>query len=206
VRQGQLLRELSPHSMQALRAHNPPDPALRVNVQSVVTVAPELTLEQDGVLRVRDKLFAALHAATGQRPWGEPTLPLNQAQKLLRTVADARIVRHPSARLPAFDSSINDGVVNATRQLLLTRGVPEQSLACLAIADHADVVGCYDRPSVLAEGSPSMGMMCSGANFGDDQFFQLWGLIAQRIASVALGIEARSPGSITKASAEVAAQ
>jgi hypothetical protein len=187
----QLLADLSPHSMQALRAHNLPDPTLDVRVQSIVLVAPELTVEDGGVLRVRDSLFSALHALTGLRSLVEPPLVLGHAQKLLRQVPSERIIRHPSARVPAFDFTANDGLFNSARQLLMTRIHQDQALAAIVIADHADVLGYYDRRSPL---SPDVcrqpGLLRCGANFGDDEFFHVWGLVAAHIASIAITVAA----------------
>lgn len=187
IRESELLRELSPHSMQALRAHNLPDPSLGVRVQNIVLAAPELTTEEGGVLRLRNGLFSALHTLTAQRSLVEPPLPLSQAQKLLRQVPEERIVRHASARVPSFDLSVNDGLVNTVRQLLVTRAQQEHALAAVVIADHADVLGHYDRRSPFApEVCEQGGLLRSGANFGDDEFFHLWGLVAAQIASIAL--------------------
>jgi hypothetical protein len=206
LQQSELLRELSPHSMQALRAHNLPDPSLDVRVQSIVLSAPELTTEEAGVLRLRDSMFSALHALTGQRSLVEPPLPLGQAQKLLRQVPEERIVRHASARVPSFDLSANDGLVNAVRQLLVTRSQQDHALAAVVIADHADVLGHYDRRSPLApDVCEQVGVLRSGANFGDDEFFQLWGLVAAQIASIALDVGTESATEEQEAE-EVAAQ
>ncbi|MFT3927938.1 MAG: hypothetical protein QM778_35750 [Myxococcales bacterium] len=200
LREGTLMSELMPHSMQALRAHNPPDPALEASVQSIVVSAPELTTEEGGVLRQPDRLFAALHSLTGSRSLVDAPLALVQAQKLLRGVSADRVVRHPSARVPAFDLSANDGIVNAVRQLLTTRTNQEHALAALVIADHADVLGYYDRRSPLApELCQRGGLFRSGAHFGDDEFFHLWGLVAAHIASVAIG-------EVAPSSTEIAAQ
>jgi len=187
LREGELLRELSPHAMQALRAHNLPDSSLAVRVQSVVVSAPELTTEEGGVMRRRDSLFAALHGLTGVRSPSELPISLAHAQKLLRNVPPERLIRHPSARVPALDLAANDGVVNAARQLLTTRAQHNDPLAALVIADHADVVGYYDRRSLLApETCTRRGLLRSGANFGDDEFFHLWGLVAALVSASAL--------------------
>jgi hypothetical protein len=105
--------------------------------------------------------------------------------------------------LPAFDLTANDGVINAVRQLLMTRAQQAPALAALVIADHADVLGHYDRRSPLAaEVCQQQGLLRSGANFGDDEFFHLWGLVAAHIAAIALDVAPET----TVDAAEVAAQ
>ncbi len=182
----QLLQELAPHAMQALRVHNPPDPGLVARVQSIVVVAPELTLEDAGVLRLRDRVFSVLYGLTAQRSLSEPPLALSHAQKLLRQVPPERVIRHPSARVPAFDFAANDGLVNAVRQLPMTRVHQDQAPAAVVIADHADVLGYYDERSAWSLELRRPGLLRSGANFGDDEFFHVWGLVAAHIASNAL--------------------
>lgn len=185
------LSELCPQHMQTLRAHNPPDPWLRASVQCVVVVAPELPAHDGGApLRSRDELFAALHALTGASCLVQPAAALTEARALLSRFPAERVIGHPGARLPAFDLAANDGLVNGARQLLLSRGATRDALAAVVIADHADVLGYYEQTDWLDEREGSRpGLLRSGANFGDDQFFHLWGVIAARIAE---RIEARS--------------
>jgi hypothetical protein len=178
------LTELCPAQMQALRAQNPPDPWLRASVQSVVVVAPEVPAQDgDASPRARDELFSALHALTGASCLVQPAPVLTEARALLSSFPVERVIGYPGARLPAFELSASDGLVNGTRQLLLSRGATREALAAVVIADHADVLGYYEQTDWLEgrEGSRP-GLLCSGANFGDDQFFHLWGLIAARIA------------------------
>ena len=50
------------------------------------------------------------------------------------------------------------------------------------VADHADVLGHYDRQDSLIEGSPyNAGLFHSGAGFGDDEFFKLYRRVAEAI-------------------------
>ncbi|HEX4446716.1 MAG TPA: hypothetical protein VH044_08270, partial [Polyangiaceae bacterium] len=87
------------------------------------------------------------------------------------------IVRNPDAEVPIFDPSTNDGVVNAMTQIL--RG-PGARMGGLVLADHGDVIGHYDRMDPLTNGAPiNDGVFRSGAGFGDDQFFELYGRVAQ---------------------------
>jgi hypothetical protein len=72
-------------------------------------------------------------------------------------------------------------LVNSVRQLLVSRARPEHSLLAVAVADHADVIGDYDERCPFSGKTGRRGLLRSGAHFGDDEFFQLWGLIAARI-------------------------
>jgi hypothetical protein len=179
-----VLADLCPLTMQALRAHYAPDPALDVAVQSIVLVAPQVTEEADGELRRRDELFAALHELTAQRCLVEPARALTEALDLIENFPEERVIRHPTARIPELNLAANDGLVNAARQLLLTRGSQGHPLFAVVVADHADVIGYYDQPGGFPGGAPARpGLLRSGARFGDDEYFQLWGLIAARIAA-----------------------
>lgn len=216
LRYGQDFSAWSPSAMHALRRGNQPEAALSMRVENVVVVAPELTLEQGGVLRKRDRLFAALHAATAQGPTHQGAINLvassgevrgsleekspsadaqdtharapdsaREPTKFLRPIPARHVIRHASARIPALDSLASDGLVNASHQVLMSRGCQASSVLALAIADHADVIGYHESLSPLPGHKAHGGLFRSGANFGDDEFFQLWGHIAAHIAGIA---------------------
>ena len=52
------------------------------------------------------------------------------------------------------------------------------------IGDHVDVLGRYRRVSALDGKVVDPGLLTSGAEFGDDDFFLLLGRVADRIARV----------------------
>jgi hypothetical protein len=56
--------------------------------------------------------------------------------------------------------------------------------ACLVLGDHGDVLGRYRREDRLDGSVLDPGLLTSGANFGDDEFFALLGVIAGGIAEV----------------------
>ncbi|HME70169.1 MAG TPA: hypothetical protein VKM54_09925 [Myxococcota bacterium] len=58
------------------------------------------------------------------------------------------------------------------------------------MADHADVLGHYDRQDALIDGKPyNTGMFHSGAAFGDDEFYRLYRGVAQAILKVIPGAQ-----------------
>ncbi|HVW30455.1 MAG TPA: hypothetical protein VHC69_34095 [Polyangiaceae bacterium] len=82
-----------------------------------------------------------------------------------------------SSDLPEVDAGSNDAIVNTERQ------VDEGgSFGGLIVGDHADVLGRYRRADLL-DGEPlDPGLLTSGANFDDDQFFVVLDRIAESIA------------------------
>lgn len=71
----------------------------------------------------------------------------------------------------ALDATTNDGVVTTLRQL-------DGRVVAFAAADHADVIGRYRRTSLLDGTLFDGGLLTSGANFDDDQFFDLIDVVA----------------------------
>lgn len=71
----------------------------------------------------------------------------------------------------ALDGAANDGVVTTLRQL-------DGHVAAFVAADHADVIGRYRRTSLVDGKTFDGGLLTSGASFGDDQFFDLIGVVA----------------------------
>lgn len=154
-------------------------------------------LSSDGAPRSCDRFFALLHALTARNaPTSATTL---EALQVLER-SSALVVRNPSAHLAALDAGSSDGVVNTARQILLpsTRdrraapaGSPEPIFGGCIVADHADVIGHYDRRDPLSFGPDGKtrpindGFFRSGAGFGDDQFFKLYERVAEWVAHAA---------------------
>src|SRR5207302_7808572 len=91
------------------------------------------------------------------------------------------VIRSESGAMPAsIDLGLNDGVVNTVRQLVDPDD--ECQVGGFVVADHADVLGHYDRQDALIDGPPyNAGLFHSGAGFGDDEFFGLYRRVAQAI-------------------------
>jgi pimeloyl-ACP methyl ester carboxylesterase len=82
-----------------------------------------------------------------------------------------------SPELPALDAGSNDAIVNTVRQ------VDEHgAFGGLFVGDHADVLGRYRRVDLLDEELLDPGLLTSGAEFDDDQFFMVLDRIADAIA------------------------
>jgi hypothetical protein len=82
----------------------------------------------------------------------------------------------------------SDGVVSTDRQVDCHG--PNASFAGLVLGDHGDVLGLYRRVDPLAadpdhpkRGVIEPGLLTSGSQFGDDEFFRLLALVAKGILS-----------------------
>jgi pimeloyl-ACP methyl ester carboxylesterase len=165
-----LIEDLAPRAMESTRRHWAPGGVL---IRSFVTV---VTKPQEG-----DPFFKDLYALTSDASQSPATPATSQALVRLQEHAP-RAIRSQSAH-PAFTDGANDGVVNSTRQLLDPSDPHE--LAGIVVADHADVLGHYDRQDVFVDDKPlNLGLFHSGAGFGDDQFFELYRRVAEVLAEV----------------------
>jgi len=140
-------------------------------VFSVVTVAPRPSADHS------DKLFRDMwtwtHDAASHLPMPDPILP--NAPELHDP--SLRLEPQRAVELPVIDGGDNDGVVSTLRQVL---GEP----IALVVGDHVDVLGRYRRVSALDEKVIDPGLLTSGAEFGDNDFFALVGRIVDRIAKL----------------------
>jgi hypothetical protein len=109
-----------------------------------------------------DKLFRDLWRWTDAG--GRESAPVARIPEIRKVIAN-------SVPLGTIDEGSNDGLVNTMRQLSGT-------LAGVVVGDHGDVIGRYERPDLLDNYWIDRGLLTSGADFGDAQFFQLLGLVA----------------------------
>jgi hypothetical protein len=115
---------------------------------------------------------------------GQASLAVMQCGSLLEGLIAGRndfVIRSDKSRRPAsLDTTLNDGVVNSIRQIVNAEK-PEE-VGGFVVADHADVLGHYDRQDALIAGRPyNAGLFHSGAGFGDDEFFALYQRVARAI-------------------------
>jgi len=90
------------------------------------------------------------------------------------------VIRSAESNMPAISPTLNDGVVNTVRQIV-NPGRREE-VGGVVVADHADVLGHYDRQDALIGGRPyNAGLFHSGAGFRDDEFFGLYRRVAEAI-------------------------
>jgi hypothetical protein len=121
--------------------------------------------------------FRRLYGYTAQHtenPIGGELLDANK--KLLE---GARVIRGATAARVALSASSNDGVVNTLRQL--PPGARAEDVAGVVIADHADLLGYFDRVDPRTGQESQISIFRSGATFRDDQFFELFDAVAQRL-------------------------
>jgi pimeloyl-ACP methyl ester carboxylesterase len=164
----ELARDLRPGVLEALSAR-PIRPSAEGRVFSVATVAPRPVEEH------ADKLFRDMWRWThhGGRPRSAAL-----AQPASRPAFHDLELRLPTQRaieLPAIDGGDNDGIASTERQVL-------GELIGLVIGDHVDVLGRYRRSSLVDGKVIDPGLLTSGAEFGDDEFFALLLRVGDRIA------------------------
>jgi pimeloyl-ACP methyl ester carboxylesterase len=152
----ELARDLRPDVLGSLSSR-PVRRSAEGRVFSVVTVAPRPAADHS------DKLFRDMWRWThaGGIP---PSLPPAPAAAL-----DDVALRLPSQRgipLPLVDAGDNDGIVTSQRQVL-------GKLIGVVVGDHVDVLGRYRRSSLVDDKVIDPGLLTSGADFGDDEFFGL---------------------------------
>jgi hypothetical protein len=165
----ELARDLRPKVLAPISAR-PVRRSAEGRVFSVATVAPRPGAGHP------DKLFRDMwrwthdgrtkHAPTKIAP---PSTPFDSQALRLRTQKDIR--------LPPIDAGDNDGIASTECQVL-------GELIGLVIGDHVDVLGRYRRSSLVDAKVIDPGLLTSGAEFGDDEFFALLLRIGERIATV----------------------
>ncbi|WP_437674522.1 esterase/lipase family protein [Sorangium sp. So ce131] len=177
-----LIDDLSPASMARLRQ------SCRSEGRVPVTCFVTTTLATEQASRDADAFFLELRRFTAEHGAAEATSSMKASLALLTKHADAAI-RCPDVDVPSFDLGASDGVVNSACQIL--DPASPGGLGGICVADHADVLGHYDRKDELIPGPPlNAGLFHSGSRFGDDQFFELYKRVASAIARA---IEPREP-------------
>jgi hypothetical protein len=141
-----------------------------------------------------DGLFMLLSTLTsGRDNPGAAQAPLlrGSVETLERALRDPqRVIAASGDLVPDMaDASINDGVVNSVRQLIDPDDPSE--LAAVVVADHFDVVGHYDRTIWVTDPDSGderpldliSGLVHSGSQFRDNEFFRLFEAISACVAS-----------------------
>jgi pimeloyl-ACP methyl ester carboxylesterase len=162
-----LARDLRPKLLAPLSAR-PVRPSVQGRLFSVVTVAPRPGPKHT------DKLFRDMWRWThdgGIRSTVQPPVSPGLDDVSLRLPCQRHL------RLPPIDGGDNDGVVSTQRQVL-------GEVTGIVVGDHVDVLGRYRRTSLVDNALIDPGLLTSGAEFGDNEFFDLLLRIGERIASV----------------------
>jgi pimeloyl-ACP methyl ester carboxylesterase len=167
----ELARDLRPEVLGPISAH-PVRRSAEGRVFSVATVAPRPGSGHP------DKLFRDMWRWThdGRTKSASPAVaPVSSLDDLALRLPSQRDIR-----LPSMDAGDNDGVVSTECQAL-------GELIGVVIGDHVDVLGRYRRSSLVDAKTIDPGLLTSGAEFGDDEFFGLLVRIGERLASVMRG-------------------
>jgi pimeloyl-ACP methyl ester carboxylesterase len=168
-RHHELLDELTPKFMSTVREKVMAN--LGAKLTCFVTGAD---VRKEG--RKSDPFYAELNSF-GHVDNGAPGPAVNHAVEVLAHQDAAIWIKNPSSQPLQITAATNDGIVNTARQLL-----PDGSLGGIVLADHADVLGHYDRID-LATGKPmNTGIFRSGAGFGDDEFTELYRRVARALS------------------------
>lgn len=165
-----LITDTSPRAMAAVRTHCAC--SRKRFTRCYVTAVPDAGSAEP--------FFKDLWRLTGDTEQSPANEAVTRTVELLR--AHAGEVIRAGGPAVQFDDRTNDGVVNSARQLL-DPSDPAQ-LAGIVVADHADVIGHYDRQDSLVTGEQlNVGLFHSGAAFGDDSFFELYRRVAADIVT-----------------------
>lgn len=175
----ELLTDLRPERVESIRANNPR--VIQARVSCFVTCPlpnPDPVVSE---FETPDSLFLYLtnHTAGVRVPSLSDDVVRNierlNAPNVVRIASESRVPRPRHV----IDGTDNDAVVNSARQLS-----PGDELAAIVYADHADVLGHYDRRDPTFRNQViNEGVFRSGARFGDDEFFALYRAVAARICT-----------------------
>src|SRR5256712_2307173 len=175
ARNRDLIEDLKPERMEAVRARLTSDPEI------ALTCFVNGTMPRDDATSPSDPFFRDMY----RLPHGSESVSsvVQECDGLLRTIVQEQpdlVIRSRQSHMPTISSTLNDGVVNTVRQIV-NPGRREE-VGGFVVADHADVLGHYDRQDALIGGKPyNAGLFHSGAAFGDDEFFGLYRRVAQAI-------------------------
>jgi hypothetical protein len=183
ARNRDLIEDLKPEKMEAVRARLTSDPEI------ALTCFVTGTMPRDDAKRASDPFFKDLYRLT-QGPEAVSPVIL-ECDRFLRTLVQEQpdlVIRSGESHMPTISPTLNDGVVNAVRQIV-NPGRREE-VGGFVVADHGDALGHYDRQDALIGGKPyNAGLFHSGAVFGDDEFFGLYRRVAQAILKTIPGAQ-----------------
>jgi pimeloyl-ACP methyl ester carboxylesterase len=166
LRHHELLDELRQPFMASVRQRVVPEP--RVPVACFVTGADVIV---EGPHK-SDPFYAELNSF-GSSGASTATPAVADNVRRIASAEPAKWIRGAEVAPFRIQATTNDGIVNTACQI-----VEGADLGGIVVADHADVIGDYDRWD-MATGLPmDTGVFHSGAGFGDDQFFDLYARVA----------------------------
>src|SRR3989441_6942662 len=147
ARNRDLIEDLKPERMEAVRARPTSDP------QIALTCFVNGTMPRDDATSPSDPFFRDMYRLTQ----GSESVSsvVQECDGLLRTIVQEQpdlVIRSRQSHMPTISSTLNDGVVNTVRQIV-NPGRREE-VGGFVVADHADVLGHYDRQDALIGGEP----------------------------------------------------
>ena len=172
----ELINDLRPANMEKLRSMLTPEPGIAL---TCFVTGTELRARRG---RRSDSFFTDMYElAKGD---GRASPAVDGCRRLLQDLVTRQpdlVIRSDRSRMPrAMHVELNDGVVNTIRQVVNPDA--RSQVGGIVVADHADVLGHYDRQDSLIEGNPyNAGLFHSGAGFGDDEFFKLYRRVAEAV-------------------------
>jgi pimeloyl-ACP methyl ester carboxylesterase len=178
----ELIQALRPERMAELQSRCKPDPNVHAKLTCFVTATPAPEDHSKS-----DPLYRDLYELTARGVSSLAPVP-KEALRVLEAARDGKIIKAlETSTIVSIPPVMNDGIVTAACQMVHPDR-PEE-FGGLVIADHGDVVGHYPRVDPLSspEGGPdgrktiNAGLFHSGAGFRDDQFFELYRRVAERI-------------------------
>jgi len=184
ARSRKLIEDLKPKNMEAARKRLASDPDI------ALTCFVSGTVPRDDKTRPSDPFFRDMYRLTQGSEEVSPVVA--KCGRLLGELVEKPnpelVIRSEESKLPPISPMLNDGVVNSVRQIVHA-DQPEE-IGGFVVADHADVLGHYDRQDSLIGGKPyNAGLFHSGAAFGDDEFFKLYRQVGQPILKVIPGAQ-----------------
>jgi len=175
ARNRDLIEDLRPEHMEEARSRLSSDPEI------ALTCFVTGTMPRDDATRASDPFFRDMYRLTQESESVSPVVL--ECDRFLRTLVRDQpdlVIRNVDSHMPAISPTLNDGVVNTVRQIV-NPGRREE-VGEFVVADHADVLGHYDRQDALIGGRPyNAGLFHSGGAFGDDEFFGVYRRVAQAI-------------------------
>jgi pimeloyl-ACP methyl ester carboxylesterase len=175
ARNRDLIDDLKPERMEAVRTQLFSDPEI------ALTCFVTGTVPRDDSARPSDPFFRDIYRLTQGSDAVAPAV--SDCDRFVRALVQDQpdvVIRSGESYMSAVSPTLNDGVVNTVRQIV--NAGRREEFGGFIVADHADVLGHYDRQDALIGGKPyNAGLFHSGAAFGDDEFFGLYRRLAQAI-------------------------
>src|SRR4029077_13638453 len=111
------------------------------------------TMPRDDATRPSDPFFRDMYRLT--RGSEVVSRVVQDCDRFLRTLVQEKpglVIRSAESNMPIVAPTLNDGLVNTVRQIVNPGRRDE--VGAFVVADHADVLGHYDRQDSLFEGTP----------------------------------------------------